>query len=180
MTRPAISERRRPPAKPRRRIARSRRFRKFDGGRRSSTARTCSGSSASFWTGGWPWVRRTPASTVATWRSLRSKGRALWAKCHASTESRRSIVATVRALPPAPFGTGSERREIEADAFGVGERAEVEALAGAPAQIVAPVGGVGAVGVFGRRRAGVGPGRLDQRLQLRGEGGIAQLWLGRG
>src|SRR5208337_5463224 len=122
--------------------------------------------SASFWTGGWPWVRLTPASTVATWRFFRSKGRALWAKCHASTESRRSIVATVRALPPAPFGTGSERREIEADAFGVGERAEVEALAGAPAQIVAPVGGVGSVGVSGGRRPGVGPGGLDQRFEF--------------
>ena len=43
-------------------------------------ARTCSGSSASFWIGGRPWVRRTPASTVATWRSLRSKGSDLWAK----------------------------------------------------------------------------------------------------
>ena len=44
-----------------------------------------------------------PASTVATWRFLRSKGRALWAKFHASAESRRSIVATVRDLPPAPL-----------------------------------------------------------------------------
>ena len=139
-------------------------------------ARTCSGSSASFWTGGRPWVRRTPASTVATWRSLRSKGRALWAKFQTSAESRRSIVATVRGLRRLRPGAGSERREIEADAFGVGERLEVEALAGAPAQIVAPVGGVGAVGVLGRRGAGVGAGGLDQRLELCGEGGSARLF----
>ncbi len=88
-------------------------------------------------------MRLTPASTVATWRSLRSKGRARWAKFQASAESRRSMVA-----------------------FRVGERPELEALAGAPAQIVAPVGGVGAVGVLGRRRAGVGPGGLDQRLEF--------------
>ncbi len=64
---------------------------------------------------------------------------------------------------------GSERRKIEADAFGVGERPEVEALAGAPAQIIAPVGGVGAVGVFGRRRARVGRGGLGQRFEFCGE-----------
>ena len=40
------------------------------------------------------------------------------------------------------LGAGSERREIEADAFRVGEGFKIEALAGAPAQIVAPVGGV--------------------------------------
>ena len=138
-------------------------------------ARTCSGRSASFWTGGWPWVRRTPASTVATWRFFRSKGRALWAKFQPSAESRRSIVATVRAFPPAPLAPEASAAQIEADAFGVGERPEVEALAGAPAQIVAPVGGVGAVGVFRRRRAGVGAGGLDQRLELCGEGGSARL-----
>src|SRR5271157_6456741 len=42
-------------------------------------------------------------------------------------------------LPACALGAGSERSQIEADAFGVGERPEVEALAGAPAQIVAPV-----------------------------------------
>ena len=84
------------------------------GAGRSSMARTCSGRSASFWTGGRPWVRRTPASTVATWRSLRSKGRALWAKFQTSAESRRSIVATVRLRRRAC--AGGERREIEADA----------------------------------------------------------------
>ncbi len=68
------------------------------------------------------------------------------------------------------LGAGSERREIEADAFGVGERSKVEALAGAPAQIVAPVGGVGAVGVPRGRRAGVRPGGLDERLEFCGEG----------
>ena len=44
----------------------------------------------------------TPASTVATWRSLRSNGSDLWAKFQTSAESRRSIMATVRDLPPAP------------------------------------------------------------------------------
>ena len=81
------------------------------------------------------------------------------------------------------LSAGGERREIEADAFGVGERPQVEALAGAPAQIVAPVGGVGAVGVSGRRRAGVGPGGLDQRLEFCREGSLARvfcLWQGRG
>ena len=73
------------------------------------------------------------------------------------------------------LGAGRERREIEADAFGVGERPEVETLAGAPAQIVAPVGGVGAVGVSGGRRAGVGPGGLDQRFEFCREGGSARL-----
>jgi predicted nucleic acid-binding protein len=33
-------------------------------------------------------VRRTPASTVATWQSLRSEGRARWAKFQASAEDR--------------------------------------------------------------------------------------------
>ena len=73
------------------------------------------------------------------------------------------------------LGAGSERREIEADAFGVGEGLKVEALAGAPAQVVAPVGGVGAVGVLRRRRAGVGAGGLDQRLEPCREGGSARL-----
>ncbi len=39
--------------------------------------------------------------TLATWRSLRSKGRDLWARFQASAESRGAIVATVRGLPPA-------------------------------------------------------------------------------
>ena len=138
-------------------------------------ARTCSGSSASFWTGGWPWVRRTPASTVATWRSLRSKGRALWAKFQTQRREPPLDRGDGPGLRACALGAGRDRREIEADAFGVGERLEVEALAGAPAQIVAPVGGVGAVGVLRRRGAGVGPGGLDQRLELCGEGGSARL-----
>ncbi len=80
-------------------------------------------------------------------------------------------------------GAGRERREIEADAFRVGERLEIEALAGAPAQIVALVGGVGAVGVFRRRRAGVGAGGLDERLELGGKGSSGRtfaFWQGRG
>ena len=83
------------------------------------------------------------------------------------------MVATVRDL--AACAPGGHRREIEADAFGVGEGLEVEALAGAPAQIVAPVGGVGAVGVSRGRGAGVGAGGLDQRLELCREGGFARL-----
>jgi hypothetical protein len=70
---------------------------------------------------------------------------------------------------------GCERGEVEADAFGVGERPRVEALAGAPAQVVAPIGGVGAIGVLRRRRAGVGARGLDQRLEPCGQGGLAQL-----
>ena len=73
------------------------------------------------------------------------------------------------------LSAGGERGEIEPDAFGIGERPQVQTLAGAPAQIVAPVGGVGAVGVLGRRRAGVGPGGLDERLKLCGEGGLARV-----
>ena len=81
-----------------------------------------------------------------------------------------------RARPAAgALGAGRKRGEIEADAFRVRERLEVEALAGAPAQIVAPVGGVGAVGVLRGRGARVSARRLDQRLELCREGASARL-----
>jgi hypothetical protein len=71
-----------------------------------------------------------------------------------------------RAWPDArALGTGRKRREVQPDAFGVGERLKVEDLAGAPAPVVTPVDGVGAARVPGRRRAGIGPGGLDQRLE---------------
>jgi hypothetical protein len=72
-----------------------------------------------------------------------------------------------RARPAArALGARGQRREIKADAFAVGERARVEPLAGAPAQVVAPVGGVCAVGGLRGRRARVGAAGLDQRLEL--------------
>ena len=64
-------------------------------------ARRSSGSTASFCSGGRPWVRRIPASTVATWRSLRSIGWPRWAKFHIRAESRRSMVLTEHGFGPA-------------------------------------------------------------------------------
>ena len=66
------------------------------------------------------------------------------------------------------LGAGSERREIEADAFGVGDRSQVEALVGRPAQIVAPFGGVGAVGQLRLRplHGAVQHAENDDRLWL--------------
>ena len=58
-----------------------------------------SGRIASFCSGGRPWVRRTPASTVATWRSARSKVSPRCANCHRSAEIRRSRVATELGFP---------------------------------------------------------------------------------
>ena len=55
--------------------------------------------------------------------------------------------------PLATASAGRQRGEIEADRLRVGERLCLETLPGAPAQIVAPVGGIGAVGVRGRPRA---------------------------
>ena len=56
---------------------------------------------ASFCSGGRPWVRRMPASTVATCRSLRSIGWPRCAKFHISAESRRSMVPTELGFGPA-------------------------------------------------------------------------------
>ena len=64
-------------------------------------ARRSSGRMASFCSGGRPWVRRIPASTVATCRSLRSIGWPRWAKFHMSAESRRSMVLTEHGFGPA-------------------------------------------------------------------------------
>ena len=73
-SRPTISERRRPPAKPSSRMARSRRPRRSASGRVSSMAIRSAGMTASFCAGGRPCLRRIPASTVAIWRSARSSG----------------------------------------------------------------------------------------------------------
>ncbi len=79
----------------------------------------------------------------------------------------RSIVATVRGLPPAPrnwtVSPGDGGRRLR------GQR-EVEVLAGTLAQIVAPGGGGGAVRVLERCGAGVGPDRFGQRLESGGQG----------
>ncbi len=86
-------------------------------------------------------MRRTPASAVATW-VLAVEGQG---PLDEIPDQRREPTLD-RGDGPGPaahaLGAGSERREIEADAFRVGERLEIEAPAGAPAQIVAPVGGV--------------------------------------
>ena len=98
-SRPTISERRSPPAKPISRMARSRRPRRSP---RSSVAIIASrspGSTASFCSGGRPWVRRMPARTVATWRSARSNFSPRCAKFQPSAESRRSIVRTEQGFP---------------------------------------------------------------------------------
>ena len=133
---------------------------------------TCSGSSASFCTGGRLWVRRTPASTVATWRSLRSKGRARWAKFHTSAESRRSIVPTVRGFGPArrrraPRDRGRRIRGRRAAQRGPGGRASADSRASRRRRRGWCSGG---------RRAGVGAGGLDERLEFCGEGGPARLF----
>ena len=64
-------------------------------------ARRSSGRIASFCSGGRPWVRRIPASTVATCRSLRSNVSPRWAKFHMSAERRRSMVLTEHGFGPA-------------------------------------------------------------------------------
>ena len=56
------------------------------------------------------------------------------------------------------------RGEVEADRFRVGRRLR-KALAAQPGGEQSPVGGVGALGVVGLRRAGVGLGGLRQRRQ---------------
>ena len=60
------------------------------------------------------------------------------------------------------------RREIEPDRFGIGRRLG-KALAAQPRGEHFPVGGVGALGVVGLRRAGVGLGGLRQRRQSAAE-----------
>lgn len=69
-------------------------------------------------------------SAVATSRSLRSKDKAHRAKFLAGAE--RSTVATVRDLPPAPSAPEASPRDRGRPIL-VGERPEVQALAGAPA-----------------------------------------------
>ena len=56
------------------------------------------------------------------------------------------------------------RREVEADRFRIGRRLR-KTLATQPGGELPPVGGVGALGVVGLRRAGVGLGGLRQRRQ---------------
>ncbi len=70
-------------------------------------------------------MRRTPARTLETWRSLRSKGRDVWAKIQASAESVGSIVAMVRGPPPA---RARRRKREPRDSRVVGEdiRGKVE------------------------------------------------------
>ena len=60
------------------------------------------------------------------------------------------------------------RREVEADRFRIGRRLR-ETLAAQPRGELPPVGGVGALGVVGLRRAGVGLGGLRQRRQAAAE-----------
>ena len=60
------------------------------------------------------------------------------------------------------------RREVEADRFRVGRRLG-KPLAAQPGGELSPVGGVGAPGVVGLRRAGVGLGGLRQRRQAAAE-----------
>ena len=66
-----------------------------------------------------------------------------------------------RQLRPAAFDL---RGEVEADRFRVGRRLR-KPLAAQPGGEVPPVGGVGALGVVGLRRAGVGLGGLGERRQ---------------
>ena len=84
-------------------------------------------------------------------------------------QRRKAALDSGDGAPPCAVA-GGERGEIEADALHVGERAGVETFAGAPAEIIAPIGGVGAVGVFRRGGAGVGLGGLDERLEPGGQG----------
>ena len=79
-------------------------------------------------------------------------------------DSRRSRVGD-RKLGPAAFDL---RREVEADRFRVGRRLR-KTLAAQPGGELSPVGGVGALGVVGLRRAGVGLGGLGQRRQAAAE-----------
>ena len=60
------------------------------------------------------------------------------------------------------------RREVEADRFRIGRRLR-KTLAAQPGGELPPVGGVGALGVVGLRRAGVGLGGLRQRRQAAAE-----------
>ena len=60
------------------------------------------------------------------------------------------------------------RGEVEADRFGVGRRLR-KTLAAQPGGEHSPVGGIGALGVVGLRRAGVGLGGLRQRRQAAAE-----------
>jgi len=170
MTRPTISERRRPPAKPSSRIARSRRLRRSDGGQGVEHGHDMLGQQRLLLDGR-PAVGAADAAehdrdvAVLAVEGQGALGEVPGERREPPLDRRDSAGFSARA-----HGAGSERREIEADAFGVGERPQVEALAGAPAQIVAPVGGVGAVGVLRRRGARVGAGDLDQRLESCGEG----------
>ena len=71
------------------------------------------------------------------------------------------------------------RREIEADRFRIGRRLR-EALAAQPGGEHFPVGGVGALGVVGLRRAGVGLGGLRQRRQPAAEAAAGRSRAGQG
>ncbi len=65
---------------------------------------------------------------------------------------------TVRGLPSHPLSRTPSSR-VEVDAFAVGERPQIEALTGAPAQIAVPGSAVG-----------IGRGGLDQRREFGREG----------
>ena len=121
-----------------------------------------SGRIASFCSGGRPWVRRMPASTVAMWRSARSNGSPRCAKFQASAESRRSIVPTEHGFRGRPRRRRRRRyRGREPADPGAGRGGP----AARPGAIVAPVGGVGAAGVWRPCGAGVVAGGLGERAR---------------
>ena len=104
-------------------------------------------------------------------RSLRSKGRDLWAKFQTSAESRRSIVATVRgrARRPRTRSPRNRGRRIQgrraASGRGPCGRASADIRASRRRR---------RVGVSGRRRAGVGP--ADSTSGSSFAGGLAHLF----
>ena len=71
----------------------------------------------------------------------------------------------------APSGARGERGDVEADGFGIGERPRLQPLTDAPAEIIAPIGGIGAMGVLRGRGAGETSRGLDKRRQPGGQGG---------
>ena len=74
-----------------------------------------------------------------------------------------------------PGRAGGAGGDVEAENLRIrGQGREV--LPPRPGVVVPPVGGVGAIGVPGGRRAGVGAGGLDERLEFCGDGGSARLF----
>ena len=162
-SRPTISDRRRPPAKPIARIARSRRP------LRSISER-----------------RQHGQKLVGEDRGF-LQGRAGVAAADAGEDGGDMAVTDVERLAELPVAPGDAGqpplegrdrefraaafdlgREVEADRLRVGRRLR-KPLAAQPGGEHFPVGGVGALGVIGLRRAGVGLGGLRERRQAAAE-----------